>query len=232
MSERIRRPEIERSEPRRGLVDLVRETSGATTAGDPGDVVSRSIGVGYRIVEEYLQQSRNAAATMSPGAGGADAANSVAALTSRMARATADLFDIWFQVLSATSAVRPPAEPAPAAEGSGNGASGRPTQREPVRTGIEVDVVSSRPARVAVDLRPGAGRGPLVAHALRSNDESLPRITEVSVEGASDAAPVVVRLRVPADQPAGVYSGMLIDEASSLPVGTVSVIVSDDPRPA
>lgn len=230
MTERVRRPEIERIDPQRGMANLVRETSGAASASNGDDVVSRSIGVGYRIVEEYLQQSRSAAAAMSPGVLG-DAGSAVTDLTSRMARTTADMFDIWFQVLSSASATRPAPDAAAPHAGTQNGASpGHPAQ-EPSRTGIEVEIASTRPARVSVDLRPGAGSGALVVHALRSNDDTLPRIEDVSVDGASNGRPVIVRVRIAPDQPGGIYSGMIIDQASSLPVGTVSVILSDGGQP-
>lgn len=235
-SERIRRPEVERLEPKRNLAGLVSEGAALSASGGE-NVVSRSIGMGYRIVEEYLQQSRNVAASIAPAAG-SDAINSVAALQSRMARATADMFDVWFQMLNASANVQPGTGASGSSANGGGHANGNghtPVHAAPAqqfapdqeRTGIEVEIQSLRPARVAVDLRPGAGRSSMLVHALRSTDETLPRISGVSVEAASSARPVLVRVAVPADQPAGIYSGMIIDEASSLPVGTLSVVVSD-----
>ncbi len=38
-----------------------------------------------------------------------------------------------------------------------------------------------------------------------------------------DGGPLILRLVVPDDQPAGIYNGLVIDAASNRPVGTLSV---------
>lgn len=223
MTERLRRPEPERTEPHRATAGLLRETAGTNGSTLGADAVSRSIGQGYRIVEEYLQQSRRVASEIAPGpAAGTD--QGIGGLTSRMLRTTSEMFELWFQLLDASGATRQAQAATDAApvDGRSVAAAAAPT---PASAGICVQVESARPARVTVDVRAGSGGRSLVAHALRSSDESLPRIGDIGVEDSRDGEAMSIRVRIPDDQPAGIYHGMIIDEASSLPVGTVSVVL-------
>jgi hypothetical protein len=221
MTERFRRPEHERTEPHRASTGLLRETAGTNGKTGGADAVSRSIGQGYRIVEEYLQQSRRVASEIAPGLSG-NADQGIGGLTSRMLRTTSEMFELWFQLLDASG----PARQAPMAPvGDGNASTAGPSA--PAPAGICVQLESRRPARVTVDVRAGARGRALVAHALRSSDDSLPRIGDVSVEDSRDGEPMSVRVRIPDDQPPGIYHGMVIDDASSLPVGTISVILEE-----
>jgi hypothetical protein len=89
---------------------------------------------------------------------------------------------------------------------------------------IRIAVDASQPAEVVLDLRPDAAGRRLLVHALRPADGGEgARLGDVSVE--SDAGGAVVRVRVPPGHPAGVYNGLVIDEATKCPAGTLSVRV-------
>jgi len=238
MSERIRRPQLERTEPLRATSGLLDELRGIATGaagnsnggnGSNADAVSRSIGQGYRIVEEYLEQSRRVASQIAPGLLPENVEQGLGGLTSRLVRTTSEMFELWFQMIDAAGTARQASqanrEPMPT-----NAASqAAPTaQAAPVSCGVTVQVQSRQPARVTVDLRPGSAGKRLTAHALRSNDDALPRIDGVRVDATQDAEPVLVAVRIPDNQPAGVYNAMIIDDATSLPVGTVSVSLSPE----
>jgi hypothetical protein len=92
------------------------------------------------------------------------------------------------------------------------------------RARVRVEIASTRPAEVAVDLRPEAAGRRLVVQALRAVDPGLPRLADVVI--AADDGGVTLRIRVPPDVPAGTYNGLVIDEDTSAPVGTVSVRVA------
>jgi hypothetical protein len=66
-----------------------------------------------------------------------------------------------------------------------------------------------------------------VAQALRAVDPDKPKLSDVAVAGGKGDEPVVVRIRVPAGQPAGVYNGLLIDEETNRPAGTLSVRIAE-----
>ena len=60
---------------------------------------------------------------------------------------------------------------------------------------------------------------------LRAIEPTCPRIEGVGIEFREGRW--VVRVNVPAEQPAGVYNGMVVDTETSLPRGAVTVRVLD-----
>jgi hypothetical protein len=64
--------------------------------------------------------------------------------------------------------------------------------------------------------------------ALRSIDGESPDIADVSVEPSDDAGRVIVQVRMSDDQPPGTYAGVIYDEASEHPCGTLSVRLGSD----
>jgi hypothetical protein len=222
MSERFRRPDPERTAPHRATTNVIEGLggSGGGEGGEPG--VSRSIGQGYRIVEEYLEQSRRVASQIAPGLIPENVEEGLGAITSRFVRTTAEMFEIWFQILDRSNSAR---EAAPDATSGGSAA---PSPAAAPSPGVTVQVQSRRPARVTVDIRGSATGRKLAAHALRSSDESLPRIEGVEVDASKEGEPVLVSVRIADDHPPGVYNGMVIDEETSLPAGTVSVVLESE----
>jgi hypothetical protein len=118
----------------------------------------------------------------------------------------------------ATTASR--AAPAPAAA-TADDARGTTAARAPVTLQVE----AKRPVQIAIDVKPGPQGAGLVAHALRAIDPALPRIDGVGIERLDGEDGLLVRLRVPDDQPPGVYSGIIVDDKTNLPRGTLSVRV-------
>ena len=146
----------------------------------------------------------------------------------RMVQYTSDVFGLWFEMMNVMlaggspfrpgngiAAPPPPAEPPP------------PTRAAPADGGgarVRVEVASTRPAEVSVDLRPEAAGRRLVVHGLRAVDPAKPRLADVSI--VADGDQVTVRVRVPPDVPAAVYNGLIVDEETSRPAGTVSVRIA------
>jgi hypothetical protein len=106
-----------------------------------------------------------------------------------------------------------------------------PPDREPRTRGaarVSVEVTSDRPITVTLDLRAHDGRSRLHADRLHARDAGGPHLTGVEIEVRPDTDQVIVRVRVDPGQPAGQYDGVIVDDGSSLPCGTISV----DVRPA
>jgi len=97
---------------------------------------------------------------------------------------------------------------------------------------MRIEVVATRPVEVALDLRPERVSGRLRAHALRSVDPRKPRLADVAVRTDGAAATPVLRIGVPDDHPAGAYEGLLLDEATNRPVGSVRVVLGAPVRRA
>ena len=89
--------------------------------------------------------------------------------------------------------------------------------------GLTLDIQSARRVEVSVDLRPRSSGLPLVVHDLRAPEPDKPRLTGVKIEGLPDEERVCLHLQVPEEHPPGVYSGLILDERTSLPRGTLTV---------
>jgi len=209
-----------------------------------GDIVARSVELGYRVVDEYLQQGQRAAERLGDRAYRPNVLrDDVQEVGMRMMQYASDFAGLWLEFMQMAAAGRSglgagtprdrPDATAPRGQGPGPwGSAGESPEREATRTDgtrVRIEVVSPWPTEVSLDLRPDAARRRLVVHALRTVDPNKPRIDEVSFRGGSEKEPAIVRVRVPADQPAGIYSGLLIDEESSTPAGMLSVRVNREP---
>jgi hypothetical protein len=102
--------------------------------------------------------------------------------------------------------------------------------RAPETASFVVDVASARRTETILDLRPGSARTFRV-HDLRAVDPEAPRLAGATVERVHDGERVRVRLSVPADHPPGVYSALVLDEATALPKGSLTVRVFADGEP-
>jgi hypothetical protein len=92
---------------------------------------------------------------------------------------------------------------------------------------VAVDIASKRRAEVSVDLKPVSAKTKLSVHDLRPRDPDQERITGVGIEWDREGNRFVVHLEIPGDRPAGVYTGLIVDSASNLPQGFVSVRIFD-----
>jgi hypothetical protein len=240
--------------PPLGAADSASKASGPPEGGAAGgaslnDAVARAVDLGYRVVDDYIRQGQNAARLVRQRSYGPEALrHDLQELGVRMFQYASDLAGLWFDALGAAAsgeaAERPaaaqppnggagpairtaaarapePGVPAPERDAAEDGAAAPPYGAR-----VSVRLESARGAEVGVELRPVLPRTVLLVHALRAVDPSLPPLREVAVESGEAGVPVVVRVRVPPDQPAGTYRGVVVDARTSLPVGTLSVRVS------
>jgi hypothetical protein len=237
---RTKRPSLDRTQPIRSWSTLLGVPGGPgadpadAAAGDGKhpprleDAISRSVELGYRVVDDYIQQGQRAAQRLSAGTLTAEAVASEAQdLGGRIARYASDFFGAWVELLDLAAAGSAARQAAPAASAPQSGTSPPPEQppaRRPA-AGMRVQVVAARPVEVALDLRPERVSGPLRAHELRSADARKPRLADVTIHTDGAGATPVLRIGVPDGHPAGAYEGLLLDEATNRPVGSVRVVL-------
>ena len=227
---RVKRPRLERSAPIRSWSGVLgapaADGAGATATAD--DVIVRSVELGYRVIDDYIKRGQAAARRMQQGTYGAsDMARDVQGVAGQLVRSATDLAGAWAEFFALTNgaatrngtASDPAAAPAPAAPPAAAPAANDDAAAAPLR--IRLAVVATRPVETALDLRPVPPGHPLVVHALRGPGAA--RIVGVRVEAAEGGA--VIRVDVPADQMAGVYTGLVFDDATNLPAGEISVVV-------
>ena len=123
---------------------------------------------------------------------------------------------------------KPPPPTAPAADAPAREAAAHGDAREAAYPpfALAIDLASKKRAEVTLDLKPGAPTA-LSAHELRAADPNLPRIGPVVIEMQPDQQRVVVRICVPDTQPAAIYNALILDDATNLPRGTLTVRITD-----
>jgi len=234
-SERIVRPFPKRTEPIRSWSTLF-SASESTATGQRGkslqDVVSRSVDLGYRVVDDYIRRGQKAAQRINERSYSSDAlAAEFQEIAKGTAQYTSDFAALWFDFLQLALGGNPLRRPDTPADGVHATAPGPtpPTTRvaeSPDRMHVKIEVASARPTEVSLDLRAPATTRTLLLHALRSVDPEKPRLTDVAFNPGGDGKPASLRIRVPDNQPGGTYNGLIIDEATSRPVGTLSVSIA------
>ena len=252
ISDRPKRPSPERTQPIRSWSTLFAVPS--ADGGDPdpppaapapesrgaglSDVVSRSVDLGYRVIDEYIRQGQNAARRLNDRSYGTQAmTGDLQELGMRMTQYASDFAAVWleFVQLAATkngaaggadsAAQSPAATPGDAVVAAATGSA--PDAEPGERTRVRIEVQATQPTEVSVDILPSATRLPLLVHALRAIEPDAPRIAEVAFEAGSDDDPPRLRIRVPPGHPPGVYSGLIIDPHTSRPAGSVSVRIGE-----
>jgi hypothetical protein len=93
----------------------------------------------------------------------------------------------------------------------------------PDAPGLTLAIDSKRPVEVTARLDPHGALGKLRVHDLRAADEKLPRLQGARAERRG--AGLWIALKVGKDQPVGVYSGVIVEDETNLPAGTLSVRV-------
>ena len=245
MTTRRKRPSLDRTRPVRSWSATLGASAEKPIAAEPPrtdgkprprleDAVSKSVELGYKVVDDYIQQGQRAAQRLSEGKLTAEVLSSeVNDLGGRIARYASDFFGAWVELLELAavgSAARQndmqiTGNGAPTAEAS----SEPPPSRRAVAGGMRVEVQASRPVEVALDLRAERVTGTIRAHELRSAESGKPRLTDVAVRSDGAGKAPVLRIGVPDDHPAGAYEGLLVDEGTNRAVGSVRVVVSPPP---
>src|SRR6185436_4194932 len=184
--------------------------------------------------------------TATPGAGGAPGLGNGEEMQQRfgvMVRTMTDMATLWLDFLGSAPWARMPGfmgmpgmpgakpTPPPGSTPAPPFSAGTPPEPSPAPArsnghqasnghaapAISVDVTSRRRTEVILDLRPLSAEGVLRVHDLRAPDPAAPRLCGATIAGVPGEDRVVVRLAVPDDHPPGLYSGLILDERTSLP---------------
>jgi hypothetical protein len=239
--ERHRRPEPAHTRPIRSGAAGKKTSQKSAPSGQaeapPVDAVSResevhqlvadAVQLGYDVIGENLRQGRAAADRFSAGSYGLDhAKDDVGELSKRLVQLARDLGTVWFDLLAAVvrdpnlrEALKPkpiptkdppPRDEAPA--------------RSPASVGCQVNGNDNASASPFFLSQP-EGPARLSVAGLYSPDRSLSPITKIAFLASDDRSSIIAVITVPADQPAGLYSGVVCDDETHAPLGTLTVRV-------
>jgi hypothetical protein len=244
--ERSRKPQLERTQPLRSWSGIYggagerSDSEGAPGAASSYDgAVTRAVDLGYRVVDEYIHQGQKAAQRMRDRAYEPETVQAdIEEVGMRVAQYASDFASLFSEVLEArgSSESEASAEPVHSAPKSSDdeaavpNAPSEPIPSRPVLARARMQVSSRRPAEVTLDLREEAAEHELVVHDLRAVDPDTPRISGVTLDAGTSATLPVLKVRIEDDQPGGIYSGLIVNPLTSLPVGSVTIQIVDDPR--
>ncbi len=219
-------------------------------------IAARGAELGYRVIDEYVRQGQAFARAVRPPADTAGAsALDPGRLTERMFQNAFDLAAAWLAYAQAVTSQLARSQPFARPSGPSS-AAGRaaphvggfdidsrtpslhvPISQTPPRAGasavslevpsVTLDIVSKRRLEVTVELKPGSAQASLEAHDLRPAALDQARISGVVIEPDPATGRVVVRLEVPDDMAQGTYTGLVVDGATNLPQGAITVRIPD-----
>ncbi|MEZ5332587.1 MAG: hypothetical protein R2991_11165 [Thermoanaerobaculia bacterium] len=209
-TERKKRTDLERDRPRRDPAGAFGDAGrtafdGLRAAGEAWrEVVERSVKMGYRVVEEQIEQGRKVATSLNDQVyGSGRTRDDVGDITDRVFASFADMTSRWFDMMGSMAA----GMTVPGA--STGGATGR----------VTVSVATARAAKVTLEVEAGAGSAGIEADALAPSKGDARLAVEVRPGGGG----VHLEVRVPSDAPAGTYRGTLRARGSGTGVGSLQV---------
>jgi hypothetical protein len=88
---------------------------------------------------------------------------------------------------------------------------------------LAIEVVSSQPTQVILDLQPHAELFSLATYGLRAVDPQKPPLTDLVFEPSSNNGHLCLHIRIPDGQPPDIYTGVIVDTQTNLPRGTLSI---------
>ena len=91
---------------------------------------------------------------------------------------------------------------------------------------LTVDIDSTRRTEISINLHPRPLDRAFRVHNLLASEPDLPRLRGVTVESVPEEERVVIRVRIPPEQPPGTYYGVILEERTGLPRGTLCVRVA------
>jgi hypothetical protein len=247
-NERVKKPEPDRTQPIRNWWTMFcppgPPMSAASPGGPPpdgapaqGDPISRGVEMGYRVIDEYLRQGQNVArAVWAPPPGAMPGDEGLQQRMGAMFRSFSDFASLWLDMMARMGTGHAPPVGTAGPFNVGGEARGAQAPRAeapaseegptPGLLSLNVEVDSTWRTEVLLDLRPHSASLPLRVHDLRAPEPDKPRLTDVTLETVPAEERVCIRVRVPDDQPPGVYSGLILDARTNLPRGTLSVRLS------
>ncbi len=245
MAKRVRREPPERTEPNRNWSTLFRGADARDDAMDDMNshgeaetpnkrpvegVAAEAVVLGYKVIEEQIRQGRKIADQIAGRMSGGDSNKSgdvPPALLDRMMTFYTDLGALWFEMIESVAAN--------IASTDLTGALGvtRPNGRPPANgtgSSLPLEIRSSRPVdvKINVDLGKLAPGGAPTVLELRTLDPHTEAIRDIRFDERNDDWSPILRIRVADDQPAGTYSGVVIDSSTNEPIGTLCLRVSTD----
>lgn len=235
---RLRRQDPERSGPIRNWSTMYRPSDSWNLRGTEAESQPRSqergapsisegatrgVEIGYQVIEEYLRTGQRTAERINsqPYISHASS-NSVPVLVEKLVAGINDMFPLWLELVTSMARVDP-SRLSVAGSPTNHAASNGSTNGRPGSSSIEVK--SARKVQVGLELHPDSDHMPLVTLGLRTLNPRKPALTAISFIPARSKRRSELRVRIPDTQPAGIYSGVMVNRVTGETRGTLSIRV-------
>lgn len=181
------------------------------------------VGLAYRVIEKHINEGKkNAEQFNSKPYTATTLTDGLQEVLERTIRSQMELLPMWINALN--SAIRvdparmgyPPGSP-PSAEPNGTAAK--------TLKGITIEVASARPVQASIQLQEGVESSSLRTYGLHALDQNKPPL--VNIVFAPMDGTIKVGISIPDGQPAGLYSGVIVDSGTGEARGTLSVAVAE-----
>jgi hypothetical protein len=205
-----------------------REPNGAATH-TIDQTISDAVKLGYKIIEEQIDQGKRVAASLS---GQTYSTNAISADTAdfvkRLMRFYTDIGSSCFEfieTLSRNASTQPAHEEShrEPPNQSGPGSHAPPGNHVPSTHNVPVEITSDVPTRVTVNLSGPVRYGRLGVQVLLALDMSSPPLHDVEFKKEQSQALPTLVIRIPKGQPEGRYTGTIIDFETNHPQGTLTI---------
>ena len=244
---RLKRPKLERTGPIRNLnrafnqngADAKVDAQQRAPSNDEGlgvqDAVAEGVRIGYGVIEDQIRQAQNLAKTFTPDGGSLNmGGDEIRPLLTRMLRTYGDLTSVWLEVLNAAmgnvelldmllgkskdDTVEPEKhEAAP-------NTTTKSTTKE--TSGISLRITANCPVETKLDLfAASSANEALVVQDLRCREAGKPPLSDVVMQQTGFGEPCLLSIKVPDQQPSGLYQGLIVDSRTDAPVGALSVTI-------
>jgi len=249
--ERLRREDPKRSSPIRNATTYFRDShSWDEGAPDPDprgdtkvplsetldDVITHGVHLGYKVIEEHILKGQRAARQLRQSGPEAEAERSeLDAFVDQAQRLYQDLGTLCFDAIETlvrspvllrglTRIIQPgaPLQGADPPDTARDAAAGSTTR-------LAIEIVSRHRTRVDLRLDAGTHLRALRVHALHAPDPNAPPLTAITFR--PDRGTALLAVSVPDPQPAGLYSGVVVDAESNEPVGTLTLLIAGSAEP-
>jgi hypothetical protein len=248
-TERIRRPELERSGPIRDATNYLRDSDSWTEknpndnsrqgnggqsskAGSFDDVVTQGVKLGYKVIEQYITQGQRVAEQISrpfqkgvPEAGTADVVQGMVRLYKDMADVCGNALDLMVRNPVFWSWLGSFAQ-----NSDLHAQNGGPGTLNGTGAAFSVEILSARPTEVMLDVEPSPQPYTPFVHALHAPDRKVAPLTSIAFQKSPKSNMPVLLLKIPPKQPSGLYTGVVVDRDTNQPRGTLTVRVLPDNR--
>jgi hypothetical protein len=236
-SKRLRRDDPVRTGPIRNFSGLYsssaangnsshRSTSPSSEGGaGEGQKGSRDEGVGlaYRVIEKHINDGkRNAGHFNGQPYNIRLLTDGFQELLEKTLRYQSELVPLWLEALS--TAVR--FDPGRAAYPQENVGRSEGKNQTNGTKAISIEMSSSRPVQVSIDLRENSEMLPLVTLGLRAVDEHKPPLNDVTFMADGTRSAIKLKISIPDNHPPDTYSGVIVNRSTGETLGTLSVRIA------